>query len=127
MIARGPQPPQRARTGALAEQQARRYLERAGLSFVAANWRAQFHKQAGELDLVMRDGQTLVFVEVRMRTSRDFGGAAASVTWAKQARLIRAAQAYLMQVRGPLPPARFDVVAIEAEGINWIRNAFAAG
>lgn len=107
--------------------QARAFLEARGLQCVTTNWRAHFHKQAGELDLVMRDADVLVFVEVRKRSSRTFGGAAASVTYAKQLRLIRAAQAYLARLHGPMPACRFDVVAFEAEGINWIRNAFTAG
>jgi putative endonuclease len=127
MIARDMHGPTRAQIGADAEQQARAYLESHGLRCVATNWRAHFHKQAGELDLVMRDGDVLVFVEVRKRSSRSFGGAAASVTYSKQLRLIRAAQAYLCRLHGPTPACRFDVVAFEAEGINWIRNAFTAG
>jgi putative endonuclease len=126
MIARDALSPTRAEIGADAESQARAFLEARGLQCVASNWRAHFHKQAGELDLVMRDGEVLVFVEVRKRASRNFGGAAASVTHAKQLKLIRAAQAYLARLRGPMPPCRFDVVALEAEGINWIRNAFMA-
>ncbi|CAN5263530.1 YraN family protein [soil metagenome] len=110
--------------GAAAEQRAREYLEQQGLVFVASNWRAHFHKQAGELDLVMRDGATLVFVEVRARASRAFGGAAASVTPVKQARLRLAARAYLNGLGGPEPRCRFDVVALEAGRLDWLRDAF---
>ncbi|CAN5452145.1 hypothetical protein BH09PSE6_BH09PSE6_34160 [soil metagenome] len=110
--------------GAAAEQRAREYLERQGLVLVASNWRAHFHTQAGELDLVMRDGATLVFVEVRARASRAFGGAAASVTPVKQARLRLAARAFLQSLHTPEPPCRFDVVAFEAGRIDWLRDAF---
>lgn len=80
----------------------------------------------GELDLVMRDGDTLVFVEVRFRASARFGGAAASVDPRKQARLTAAAAYYLQ--RHPINlPCRFDVIAIDGTGaIQWIRHAFAA-
>ncbi|HEU4622213.1 MAG TPA: YraN family protein [Burkholderiaceae bacterium] len=115
----------RRTVGAEGEAAARAHLEARGLRHVASNWRAQFRKQAGELDLVMRDGDCLVFVEVRRRASNRFGGAAASVDAFKQAKLVRAAQAYLAtQVRGPMPPCRFDVVAIEGARIEWIRDAF---
>lgn len=117
----------RASIGADAERRARVWLEAQGLVFVVANWRAHFHKQAGELDLVMREGETLVFVEVRKRSRSDFGGAAASVDAFKQIKLVRAARAFLAsQVRGATPPCRFDVVAIEGEQVQWIRDAFSA-
>lgn len=79
----------------------------------------------GEIDLIMRDRETWVFVEVRQRTRQAFGGAAASITPAKQARLRREAQRYLMSKFGDRWPAcRFDVIAIEANTIHWITNAF---
>ena len=80
----------------------------------------------GELDLVMRDGACLVFVEVRLRADDAFGGAAASVTPSKQARLRRAALAFLSQrfAARAWPAARFDVVAIEGGRLHWIRAAF---
>lgn len=81
---------------------------------------------AGEIDLVMceRDG-TLVFVEVRQRGGTAHGGAAASVGAAKRRRLIYAARRYLMRFASP-PPCRFDVVAIDAGQLQWLRAAFAA-
>jgi len=107
-------------TGARQEQVARRHLESRGLRFVAANVRCR----RGELDLVMRDGDTLVFVEVRYRASARFGGAAASVDRRKQARLVAAAGYYLSRHPTDLP-CRFDVVAISADGqVQWIRHAF---
>lgn len=104
------------------ETVARHYLERAGLTFVAANEAVR----GGELDLIMRDGQTWVFVEVRYRRSAAFGGAAASVTYRKQQRLLRAAAIWLAK-RGAsfdTSPCRFDVLAITGSQLEWIPNAF---
>ncbi|WP_296900416.1 YraN family protein [Thiohalocapsa sp.] len=106
--------------GARYETQARRYLEAQGLTYIAANVSCR----QGELDLVMRDGGTLVFIEVRYRASERFGGAAASVDRRKQARLLAAAGYYLSRHPTDLP-CRFDVVAMDANGITqWIRHAF---
>ena len=85
----------------------------------------------GEIDLVMRDGDVLVFVEVRRRTSRVFGGGAASIDARKRTRLVAAAEHYLMSHRiGDHRPCRFDVVAIDGPyrhaAIEWIRDAFDA-
>ena len=95
-----------------------KYLEQHGLTLVELN----FTCKGGEIDLVMRDGASLVFVEVRQRADRIHGGAAASITPAKQARLTIAAQVYLMRYRAP-PPCRFDVVAIDGNQLDWLRNA----
>ena len=94
----------------------------AGLVPVAAKVRYK----VGELDLVMRDGQTLVFVEVRARRSMAFGGAAASIDARKQLRLRRAAERYLQVTYGSrtLPPCRFDAVVFEGGRARWIRDAF---
>ncbi len=94
----------------------------AGLVPVARNLRYK----VGELDLVMRDGATLVFVEVRARRSLAFGGAAASVDARKQMRLRRAAQCYLQAAFGQRawPACRFDVVAFEAGEPRWLKAAF---
>lgn len=99
------------------EQVACRHLEQHGLILVEAN----FTCKGGEIDLVMRDGEALVFVEVRQRADRAHGGAAASITPAKQARISRAAQVYLMRYRVP-PPCRIDVVAIDGAQLDWLRN-----
>ena len=82
--------------------------------------------RVGEIDLVMRDADEWVFVEVRSRRGAGFGGAAGSVTAVKQARLRRAAQAYLLGLFGQRewPACRFDVVAIDGDRIEWIRAAF---
>ena len=66
-----------------------------------------------------------MFVEVRQRASRGFGGAAASVTPAKQRRLMHAAQFYLLRMK-PLPPCRFDLVAIDGEKLSWLKNVLEA-
>lgn len=95
-------------------------LTQAGLHLEAQNVRYRL----GELDLVMRDGPTLVFVEVRMRRSARFGGAVNSVDWRKRQRLLRAAQCYLLQRAGPTPACRFDVMAREGHGWTWVRDAF---
>ena len=94
---------------------------------VSRNYRCR----RGELDLVMRDADTLVFVEVRRRTSRAFGGGLDSVDARKQARLVAAAEYYLIANRvGDDQPCRFDVVAIDGPSrratIEWIRGAFDA-
>ena len=109
-------------TGYTAERAARRLLEQAGLEFVAGNVRYK----AGEIDLVMRDDAALVFVEVRSRASRRFGGAAASIDHRKRLRLRRAANLFLLEHFGQRqwPACRFDVIAFEAGAPDWIRAAF---
>jgi putative endonuclease len=110
--------------GAGYEQQARRLLENAGLTFVAANVRYR----AGEIDLIMRDRMTWVFVEVRYRRNALFGGAAASVTRSKQQKLLRAAALWLRSRNSALETTdcRFDVVAITGTQVDWLPNAFTA-
>ncbi len=109
-----------AAVGSEKEQLGCRYLEGRGLRLVARNYRCRH----GELDLVMRDGDTLVFVEVRFRRSTGFGGAASSVDGHKQQRLALAAGHYLQSHPSPLA-CRFDVLAIGAgDHINWIKDAF---
>jgi putative endonuclease len=115
---------QRKQTGHAAEELALRHLRTSGLKLVARNYRCR----AGEIDLVMLDGVTLVLIEVRYRSSSEYGGAAASVTPYKQKRLILAAK-HLLVTRTELRryAARFDVIAIDGppgDNIEWIRNAF---
>jgi putative endonuclease len=107
---------------------ARRHLEGAGLRLIVANR----HYRVGELDLVMRDGDMVVFVEVRYRRSAGFGGSAPSVDAVKQRKLVMAAQCFLAE--NPILArcaCRFDVVAMsgsaETPQLDWIRNAFDAG
>ncbi len=114
--------------GDAAEDRALAWLQARGLKLVQRNYRVALGPSArgGEIDLVMREGDgTLVFVEVRRRTGTGHGGAAASVTRAKQQRLIRAAQHYLLRLP-VLPPCRFDVLAIDGDGIDWLQAAFQA-
>lgn len=116
-------------TGDDAEAQALAHLTRHGLKLVQRNYRVAAGPRArgGEVDLIVRERDgTLVFVEVRARRGASHGGAAASVTSTKQRRVIYAAQHYLLQFASP-PPCRFDVVAIEADTLQWFRGAFDAG
>ena len=106
-------------TGLEAEDAAASLLARHGLEIVARNYRTRL----GEIDLVARDGTTLVFVEVRSRASGRFGGAVESVTAAKRRRLVAAARQYLSQLRRE-PPCRFDVVTVQAGEPAWLRGAF---
>ena len=108
-------------TGQAGEDAALTHLTEHGLRLVQCNFRCK----VGEIDLVMQDGATLVFVEVRKRADARHGGAAASVTYAKQRRLIRAAQFYLQRFKMP-PPCRFDVIAIDGATLNWLKNAIDA-
>lgn len=109
------------------ESLALQYLETAGLKLLQRNYRCK----GGEIDLVMSDAQTLVLIEVRFRSERSFGGAAASVNKTKQQRLLRAAQ-HLLQTHAAYRRyrARFDLVAIDGSGarpeIDWIKDAFRA-
>lgn len=107
--------------GLAAEEAAARFLEAKGLAIVARNYRTRF----GEVDLVVREGATLVFVEVRRRSWRAWGGAAASVDSRKQARLVAAARHYLARL-GAEPACRFDVVTWDGDDgpPAWIRGAF---
>jgi putative endonuclease len=110
--------------GDAAEDRALAHLRRAGLRLVARNYRTP-GRGGGEIDLVMRDADTLVFIEVRRRSRADFGGAAASVSGTKQRRIVFAAQHFLL--RWPAPPAcRFDVVSVQDGVVDWLRAAFDA-
>lgn len=122
------QPAQKGETGAQAETQALEVLRRHGLTLIERNYRVARgpSRRAGEIDLIMRDRDgTLVFVEVRARRSPQHGGAAASVTHSKQAKLIFAAQCYLSRLP-QWPPCRFDVVAVDAGQVHWLKAAFDA-
>ena len=116
--------------GALVEAAARQHLLDAGLRALAGN----VNYRVGELDLVMldrdRDGDVVVFVEVRYRAGNDYGGGAVSVDFGKRRKLLRAAQLFLVKTRRHEANCRFDV--IEASGdpaaprLHWIRDAFRA-
>jgi len=105
--------------GAAAEDAAARFLAERGMQVVARNFRTRF----GEIDLVARDGATLVFVEVRLRSRQDFGGAVESVDGAKRRRIVSAAGAYLARLACE-PACRFDVVTLDGRRVDWIRAAF---
>jgi putative endonuclease len=111
--------------GDAAEDVALAHLQQAGLRLLARNYRTP-GRGGGEIDLIMRapDG-TCVFVEVRQRKTASHGGAAASVSALKQRRIVFAARHYLMRLNA-LPPCRFDVVAIQAGGVEWLQGAFDA-
>jgi putative endonuclease len=108
-------------SGQSGEDDALRHLQAQGMILRERNFRCK----GGEIDLIMEDRKTLVFVEVRKRAQARHGGAAASITSAKQRRLIIAAQFYLMRYKMP-PPCRFDVVAIDGMELTWLKNAIEA-
>ena len=110
-------------TGKDAERLALRHLEQQGLRLLAQNWSCK----RGELDLVMLDGDTVVFVEVRYRQHAQWGGALASIDARKRQKLVLAAQHFLQQqARWANHPCRFDVVTMDSTTprLNWLRNAF---
>ena len=95
-------------------------MRAAGLLLLERNWRCRF----GEIDLIAEDGETVVFAEVRMRRSFNFGGAGESVTAAKRAKLLAAARLYLAS--RPQAACRFDVFLVEGQAgdVRWVRDAF---
>lgn len=114
---------QRAASGQQAENLAADFLQQRGLKVLERN----FGVRGGEIDLICRDGKTLVFVEVRLRRSQSFGGAAASITAGKRQRIVLAARHYLMKM--PDCDCRFDCVLLdrlENNAMEWIKNAFDA-
>ncbi len=117
--------PTTKQAGDAAEVQALQHLQRAGLRLLERNYRTP-GRGGGEIDLIMqaRDG-TLVFVEVRRRASVQHGGAAASVGGQKRRRIVLAARHYLQRWAAP-PPCRFDVVALDPDGLQWLQAAFDA-
>ncbi len=112
--------------GRHAEECAARALQRQGAEILLRNYR----RRCGELDIVAREGAELVIVEVRLRASDDFGGAAASVTGLKQARIVRTARQLLQQQRTLAGlRVRFDVAVVRPTSgdnwpVEWIRHAF---
>ena len=112
--------------GKTGEDLACRELERRGYAIIARRYRCR----GGELDIIARDGPTLVFVEVKARDGRAFGDAAEAVTWRKQRRIVRLASEYVMRNRFNDSPCRFDVVSIQFDDgrpvIEVYQNAFHA-
>ena len=98
------------------------WLQSKGLHFIAANVR----ERGGEIDLIMREGSTTVFVEVRYRRSAQFGGAAASVTQSKQHKLLQTARLWLARHNGSFDTVdcRFDVLAFTGNDVEWFKDAF---
>jgi len=106
--------------GNAAEDKARLFLESKGLITVRCNFRCK----CGEIDLIMNDSGTLVFVEVRYRISQEYGGAKESITYSKRAKIERTAQFYLQAFK-KIPPCRFDAILIEGNHMpEWIRGAW---
>ncbi|MFD2229275.1 YraN family protein [Alkalimarinus sediminis] len=113
--------------GAHYEELAYRYLQRKGLSLLEKN----FHHRQGEIDLIMRQGETLVFIEVRYRKASAYGSAEESITYRKQQSIISTANYFLMKKKLWDNPCRFDVITFKpskhpfkAHDINWITAAF---
>ena len=114
--------------GLAAEDRALQHLQAQGLRMVARNFKTP-GRGGGEIDLIMRERDgTLVFVEVRLRSRSDRGGAGASITATKRRRIVLAARHFLLRCRS-MPPSRFDAVLIDGpEGeLQWLRAAFDAG
>ena len=111
----------RIETGRKAEDLAAAFLQAKGMTIVEKN----FRMKVGEIDIVAKDKDEIIFVEVRARASRDFGGAAASVDGTKRRKLIRAARLWL-QARGWDGACRFDVVAVDGGRLEHIPAAFDA-
>lgn len=121
MIRFGKPKPAHLQSGADAERLALNHLQGQGLIWVCSNFRCK----GGELDLVMRDGEMLVIVEVRYRKSEQYGGALASITPQKQARIVAATQHYVIIHKLNHLSVRFDVVAVSGDKhLHWIKNAF---
>ncbi len=108
-------------TGMAGEAVAAMYLQQKGLTLITKNFKSSF----GEIDLIMQDGHTLVFVEVRVRKSKQFGGAGMSITPSKQQKLQRTAEHYL-QMHGERQ-CRFDAILMQSTNLNaveWLQNIF---
>lgn len=112
-----PSLPTKQERGRQAEDDALAYLLLQGLVLLQRNYLCR----GGELDLIMRDGASVVFVEVRLRSSAAYGGALASITPAKQRRMVLAAQTWLLGQKR-LPACRFDALCIDGGHISWLKN-----
>ena len=112
----------RYEAGLQGEQDAENALIRQGMTVLARRYRAE----DGEIDLVMLDGDTIVFVEVKARPQSRAGQGMLAVTPSKQRRICHAAMRYLMENDGLNAPARFDVVEITRDGLRHVKNAFMA-
>ncbi|WP_058476435.1 YraN family protein [Legionella steigerwaltii] len=111
--------------GRIAEEKALAYLKKQGLKFITQNYSCRL----GEIDLIMRDKDQLVFIEVRSRVSTQFGGGIASVTYTKRQKILKTATYYMLEHQKYDQFAlRFDVLSIDGKSatINWIKDAFGA-
>ena len=122
-----PQTPDNQKAGKLGEELAADALRSMGYAILASRYRTRY----GEIDIIAKDQETLVFVEVKARRNAQFGTAAESVTGLKQRRIIAMAQDYLNRVNRTETPCRFDVVAIDGLGttqtsVQVIKHAFVA-
>jgi putative endonuclease len=117
--------PEHLRRGRLGEAAARRHLRKAGLRFLAANFRAD----RGEIDLIFRDGDCLAFIEVKTRSSEEWTRPAAAVDAAKRRLLSETGLAYLRKLKNPRVKFRFDVVEVllqdgDVREVRHLPNAF---
>lgn len=116
--------PAHLQDGRWAEDQAAEHLTANGLRLIERNFRCR----SGELDLIMADGEVLVFVEVRFRRDRRFGSGLDTVTRSKQRKLYTAARAYLASRGGTDARCRFDVVSVTKRNyqpdFDWVKDAF---
>jgi putative endonuclease len=108
--------------GSSGEELAARYLEDAGCEILERSFRAK----TGEIDLIMRDGDALVFVEVKARSKEGFGGPVAAVTASKRAKIAKTAAIYLQRCRFPYGSVRFDVVAVLDGRVEHLKDAFSS-
>lgn len=102
------------------ESAAAQYLSHQGLKLLETN----YHSKFGEIDLIMRDADALVFVEVRYRKSNRFGGAQASITSSKQRKIALTALHYLQKRKQTNATCRFDTVSISPQELQWVKDAF---
>ncbi len=113
--------------GLFFESEAEKYLSAFDLQPIEKNFRTK----VGEIDLIMRDKQTIVFVEVRYRNNQNYGHAAETVTYAKQQRIVKAANVWLLKQGMSIysTDIRFDLIAIHRNGeqVEWIKNAITQG
>lgn len=109
--------------GYAAENQARQFLSQQGLTWITSNYRCRW----GEIDLIMKDKDTIVFIEVRSRVSNEYGGAVESITMQKKKKIIKTASHYLVAKNlWDKCFTRFDVISLQGElnAMEWIKNAF---
>ena len=122
----GKEKPEHLRRGALGESAAKKFLKQQGLKFLAANFRSP----RGEIDLVFRDGDGLVFVEVKARSSEEWARPAAAVDAERRRRLSQCALDYLRLLKNPTVKIRFDIVEVllangNVREIRYLPNTFA--